>query len=60
MHRGTRSHSLIRHLRLGLAVAFATGCGGGADAFEDVTLGSEYSDLPTISVEGSVLAEIEG
>jgi hypothetical protein len=28
--------------------------------FEDVTLGSEYSDLPAISVEGSVLAEIEG
>jgi hypothetical protein len=25
---------------------------------EDVVLGSEYSDLPSISVEGSVLAEI--
>ena len=28
--------------------------------FEDVTLGSEYFDLPSISVDGSVLAEIEG
>jgi hypothetical protein len=26
--------------------------------FEDVTLGSEYSDLPPISVEGAVTAEI--
>ncbi len=28
--------------------------------FDDVVLGSEYSDLPTVSVEGSVVAEIEG
>ena len=28
--------------------------------FEDVTLGSEYSDLQPISVEGTVTAEIEG
>ena len=27
--------------------------------FEDVVLGSEYHDLPTVSVEGSVVAEIE-
>ena len=28
--------------------------------FDDVVLGSEYFDLPTMSVEGSVTAEIEG
>ena len=28
--------------------------------FEEVVLGSEYFDLPTISVEGAVTAEIEG
>ena len=27
--------------------------------FQDVVLGSEYSDLPSVSVEGSVVAEIE-
>jgi hypothetical protein len=26
--------------------------------FDDVVLGSEYSDLPTIAVEGAVTAEI--
>jgi hypothetical protein len=28
-------------------------------SFEDVVLGSEYHDLPTVSVKGSVTAEIE-